>query len=61
MSLKKMGLLAIAGILIVAGALLVFRDHVIGTKNAQAEITDLGSLLRRPRRLQRPGSSCMKA
>ena len=44
MSLKKMGLLAIAGILIVAGALIVFRDHVIGTKNAQAEITDLGSL-----------------
>ena len=44
MSLKKMGLLAIAGILIVAGALVVFRDHVIGTKNAQAEITDLGSL-----------------
>ena len=44
MSLKKMGLLAIAGILIVAGALIVFRDHVIGTKNAQAELADLGSL-----------------
>ena len=44
MSLKKMGLLAIAGILIVASALIVFRDHVIGTKNAQAELADLSSL-----------------
>ena len=44
MSLKKIGFLAIAGILLVAGALVVFRDHVIGTKNAQAEITDLSSL-----------------
>ena len=44
MSLKKMGILAIAGILLVAGALVFFRDHVIGTKNAQVEITDLSSL-----------------
>lgn len=44
MSLKKMGLLAIAGILLVAGALVFFRDHVISTRNAQAEITDLSSL-----------------
>ena len=44
MSLKKMGLLAMTVILLVAGALVFFRDHVIGTKNAQVEVTDLSSL-----------------
>ncbi len=44
MSLKKMGILAILGIVLVAGALVFLRDHVIGTKEAAREITDLSSL-----------------
>ena len=44
MSLRKMGLLAVLGILLCAGVLMFFRDHVISTTGAQDEITDLSSL-----------------
>lgn len=44
MSLRKMGLLAVLGILIFCGILAFFRDYVVGTKNAQVEITDLSTL-----------------
>ena len=44
MGFKKLTLLAVVLILTVCGALLFFRDYVVGTKNAQMEITDLSSL-----------------
>lgn len=44
MGFKKLALLAAALILTLCGSLIFYRDYVIGTKNAQMEITDLGSL-----------------
>lgn len=44
MGFKKLALLAAAFILTICGSLIFFRDYVVGTKNAQMEITDLSNL-----------------